>query len=150
MENVLDVTKLPPKLKDWQPSRTDLSRTRTINPVDRQEYLYGYGRRSYRGNNAVAYMNTNYLASSRDMRKAGIVERECNKTVERQDKRSLLCGSLPTVVENGHERLMQEIDVPPDQFRYEFSHSVNISAPVRNVAKPISEFLHYRYSVFIT
>lgn len=121
LDSVLDISKLPTSLKDWQPSRTDLFRTRTINPADRQEYLYGYGRRSYRGNGAVTYMNTAYLSANRDMKKAGIIERDYNKTVERQEKKSFLYGNLPTVIENEHEWLMHELDISPDQFRYEFS-----------------------------
>ena len=118
---VLDVSKLPPLLAEWQPSRIDLFRTRTINPLDRQEYLIGYGRRSYRGNSAVTYMNTNYLVANNKSKHHGIVERDYNKTVEMQDKQSMLYGNLPATIENQHEWLMHELEIPADQFRYELA-----------------------------
>ena len=118
---VLDVSQLPTTIADWQPSRIDLFRTRTINPLDRQEYLIGYSRRSYRGNSAVTYMNTNYLVANNKSKHPGIVERDYNKTVEMQDKHSMLYGNLPAVVENQHEWLMHELDTPADQFRHELS-----------------------------
>lgn len=121
MGGVMDIAQLPTRLKDWQPSRIDLFRTRTINPADRQEYLYGFGRRSYRGNSAVTYMNTNYLTARKGSKNPGIVERDYNKTVEMQDKQSILYGNLPAVIEHEHEWLMHELDIPADQFRTEFS-----------------------------
>lgn len=121
LSRVLDITKLPTKLKDWQPSRTDFFRMRYINPADRKEYLYGYGRRFYRGRGAITYMNTNYLVPTKDIKNASIVEREYNKTIEQQDKHSIIFGNLPAVIENEHEQLMHEFDTRPDLFRYEFS-----------------------------
>lgn len=118
---VLDITQLSTTLADWQPSRIDPFRTRSINPLDRKEFLYGYGRRSYRGNGAVTYMNTNYLVANNNSKHPSIVEREYNKTIEMQDKHSLIYGNLPAVIENDHEWLMHEFDTRPDQFRYEFA-----------------------------
>ena len=118
---VLDISKLPQFIAEWQPSRIDLFRTRSINPHDRKEFLYGYGRRSYRSNGAVTYMNTNYLVANNNSKHHSIVEREYNKTVEMQDKHSLVYGNLPVVIENEHEWLMHELDTHADQFRYEFS-----------------------------
>ena len=118
---VLDVSKLPTSIADWQPSRIDLFRTRTINPLDRMEYLIGYGRRSYRGNSAITYMNTNYLVANNNSKHHGIVERDYNKTVEMQDKQSMLYGNLPIAIENQHEWLMHELETPADQFRYELA-----------------------------
>ena len=118
---VLDTTQLPTVLADWQPSRVDLFRNRSINPLDRTEYLVGYSRRYYRGNRAVNYKNTNYLVANNNSKRHNMLEREYNKTVERQEKQSLLYGYLPAAVELEHEDLMHEIEIPPELFRYEFS-----------------------------
>lgn len=117
----MDVSKMPTALSDWQPSRTDLFRMRAINPVDRKEYLYAYGRLAYRGAVSTTYLNTNYLPSSKNCKHPNLLLRTYNKTIEEQDRRSLLSGNLPGAVENDHEQLMHEFDVPPDQYRYEFS-----------------------------
>lgn len=117
----MDVSKMPTALADWQPSRIDLFRMRAINPLDRKEYLYGYGRLAYRGAVSTTYLNTNYLPSSKNGKCPNLLLRTYNKTIEEQDKRSLSGGSLPSMVENDHERLMHEFDVSPDQYRYEFS-----------------------------
>lgn len=71
---VLDVSQLQTQLKDWQPSRNDFFLMRSINPSDRKEYLYGYGRRSYRGNGAVTYLNTNYLVANKNSKNPSIVK----------------------------------------------------------------------------
>lgn len=118
---VMDMSKLPTALADWQPSRVDLFRMRTINPADRKEYLYGYGRLSYRGTVSSTYLNTNYLPSSKNCKCPNLLLRTYNKTIEEQDKRSLLSGNLPGAAENDHEQLMRDFDIPPDQYRYEFS-----------------------------
>ena len=49
LNKVIDISKIPTVLADWQPSRIDLFRMREIDPVDRKEYLYGYDRLTYRG-----------------------------------------------------------------------------------------------------
>lgn len=118
---VMDVSKLPTALADWQPSRIDLFRMRTINPVDRKEYLYAYGRLIYRGTASRTYLNTNYLPSSKNCKRPNLLLRTYNKTIEEQDKRSLLNGNLPSSVENDHEQLLHDFDIPADQYRYEFS-----------------------------
>lgn len=118
---VMDTSKLPTVLADWQPSRTDFFRMRTINPADRMEYTYGYGRLTYRGANSTTYLNTNYLPSAKNCKRPNLLLRTYNKTVEEQDKHSLLGGNLPRVAEHDHEWLMHEFEVPPDQYRYEFS-----------------------------
>lgn len=118
---VMDVSNLPTALADWQPSRIDLFRMRTINPADRKEYLYGYGRLTYRGAASTTYLNTNYLPSAKNCKCPNLLLRTYDKTIEEQDKRSLLSGNLPGVVENDHEQLMHEFEIPNDQYRYEFS-----------------------------
>lgn len=130
---VMDISRLPTSIKDWQPSRPDFFRTRSINPADRLEYLYGYSRRSYRGSRAKNYKNTNYLTANKDIRKAGIIERDYDKTVEQQDKKSLLYGNLPAVIEDEQEWLMHELDIQDDQFRNEFS--LRRSSIVRYIEK---------------
>lgn len=117
----MDVSKVPTALADWQPSRTDLFRMRAINPADRKEYLYGYGRLAYRGAVSTTYLNTNYLPSAKNCKHPNLLLRTYNKTIEQQDKRSLLGGNLPSAAENDHEQLMREFEVSPDQYRYEFS-----------------------------
>lgn len=118
---VMDIANLPTALSDWQPSRTDLFRMRGINPVDRMEYHSGYGRLTYRGVQTSTYMNTNYLSSSKGSKRTGILLRSYNKTIEQQDKKSILYGNLPMIIEQEQEQLMQELDIPNDQYRYEFS-----------------------------
>lgn len=121
LEKVMDISKVPTALSDWQPSRTDFFRMRAINPVNRKEYLYGYGRLTYRGAASTTYLNTNYLPSSKNCKYPNLLLRTYNKTIEEQDKRSLLGGNLPGAAENDHEQLMHEFDISPDQYRYEFS-----------------------------
>lgn len=118
---VMDISQLPTVLADWQPSRVDLFRMRTINPVDRLEYHYGYGRLMYRGVRTTSYKNTNYLPSSPHSKHPCILLRSYNKTIEEQDKQSLLYGNLPSTIEQEHELLMQDMDIPLDKYRYEFS-----------------------------
>ncbi len=103
---VLDISKVPKALADWQPSRTDFFRMRAINPVNRKEYLYGYGRLTYRGAVSTTYLNTNYLSSSKNCKYPNLLLRTYNKTIEQQDKHSLRSGNLPGAAENDHEQLM--------------------------------------------
>lgn len=121
LAKVMDASNLPTALADWQPSRPDLFRMRAINPADRKEYLYGYGRLAYRGAVSTTYLNTNYLPSAKNCKRPNLLLRTYNKTIEQQDKRSLLSGNLPGVVEKDHEQLMHEFEIPNDQYRYEFS-----------------------------
>ena len=117
----LDITQLPMTLADWQPSRIDLFRMRQINPVDRLEYRHGYGRLMYRGVRTSTYKNTNYLPSSIHSKQPCVLLRNYNKTIEIQDKQSLLYGNLPQIIEEEHEKLMLDMDIPNDLYRYEFS-----------------------------
>lgn len=117
----MDISKLPTVLADWQPSRVDLFRMRSINPVDRLEYHYGYGRLMYRGVWTTSYKNTNYLPSSSHGKHPCVLLREYDKTVEEQDRQSLLYGYLPKLVEEEHELLMLDFDIPDHLYRYEFS-----------------------------
>lgn len=121
MDSVLDSSRLPTALCDWKVSRMDLFRMRKINPADRSEYMSAYSRLSYRGAEAVGYLNTTYLSSSRNTRRTNLLLRMYDKTVERQDRRSMLYGNLPAAVEKKHEQLMMNLDVPEDLYRYEFS-----------------------------
>ena len=121
MAKVMDVSKMSMKLEDWQPSRIDLFIMRTIDPVDRLEYHQGYSRLMYRGNMTTTFMNTNYLMSGKNNKHSSIILRSYNKTIEQQDKRSILIGNLPSTVEIEHEELMNSTDIPTDQFRYEFA-----------------------------
>ena len=117
---VMHISQFHTLLEDWQPSRIDLFRMREIEPTDRLEYHYAYGRLIYRGVRASSYKNTNYLPSSSG-RHPGIVLREYDKTVEEQEKRSLLYGNLPENIEREHELKMQQLDIPRHLYRYEFS-----------------------------
>lgn len=121
LRKVMDASQMPTALTDWQPSRTDFFRMKAINPADRKEHLYAYGRLTYRGAASTTYLNTNYLPSSKNCKHPNLLLRTYNKTIEQQDKRSLLGGNLPGAAEYGHEALMHEFDVPPDLYRYEFS-----------------------------
>lgn len=123
---VMDISKFPTTLSEWQPSRTDLFRMRAIDPVDRLEYHYGYGRLTYRGATTTTYKNTNYLPSSSNSKHPCIILRTYNKTKEVLDKSALLQGHLPSQIEAEHEQLMWQLDIPYDQFRYEFVLKRNI------------------------
>lgn len=118
---VIDRRVLPSRLKMWQPSRIDPFRMRAINPTDRLEYHSGYGRLMYRGVRSTTYKNTNYLPCSLHSKLPCIILRSYNKTKEEQDKESLLYGFLPALIEEEHELLMKEMDIPDEQYRYEFS-----------------------------
>lgn len=118
---VLDISQLSTSLADWQPSRIDLFRMTRINPINRKEYHYGYSRLIYRGVKSHTYLNTNYLPSSLHSKQPCVLLRSYNKTIEQQDKQSLLSWNLPSVVEREHEKLMLEMDIPTDQYRHEFS-----------------------------
>lgn len=120
LDFVMDSSRLPTKLSDWQPSRIDLFRMIAINPLDQLEYKYGYGRLTYRGARTTTYKNTNYLPSSVHAKLPCILLRNYNKTVEEQDRNSMLYGNLPSIVEKEHERLMLDMDVPNDKYRFEF------------------------------
>lgn len=127
---VIDTTIFPlPSLSDWQPSRIDLFRMRKICSMDRKEYHFAYSQLFYRGIQTKTYENTNYLASS-NSRHPSLLLRTYNKTVEKQNKASMIFGNLPTVVEEFHEEsMMEELtsfssvspNSPYDLFRYEFS-----------------------------
>lgn len=129
---VMDVTKLSSlsscSLSDWQPSRIDLFRMRAISPLDRKEYHFAYSRLMYRGVQTIAYPNTTYLASS-NSRHPSLILRTYNKTVEKQNKASMMFGNSPEVVEIFQETIMMEgftsfnssPNSPHDLFRYEFS-----------------------------
>ena len=118
---VMDISQLPTLLADWQPSRIDLFRMREIKPADRLEYHHGYSRLIYRGVRTTTYKNTNYLPSSLHGKYPCILLREYDKTVEEQEKQSLIYGNLPANIEIEHELLMQELDIPDHLYRYEFS-----------------------------
>lgn len=118
---VMNIAKLPTVLSDWQPSRIDLFRMRKINPANRLEYHSAYSRLTYRNVQSSTYMNTNYLPSSKNSKSPGILLRSYNKTIEIQDKQSLLYGNLPSIIEQEQEQLINELDIPFDQYRYEFS-----------------------------
>lgn len=118
---VMDIQQLPTALSDWQPSRVDLFRMRSINPVDRKEFHYGYSRLTYRSAKTTSYKNTNYLPSSPHGKQPCILLRSYNKTIEEQDKHSMLYGNLPMIIEEEHELLMHELDIPDHLYRYEFS-----------------------------
>ena len=118
---VLDIVRLPMKLSDWEPSRIDLFRNRIINPVDRMEIHLGYSRLMYRSVPTTSYKNTNYLPCSLHSKQPCILLRNYNKTVEQQEKQMLLYGYLPEIIELEHEQLMQNMDVPADLYRHEFS-----------------------------
>ena len=117
----LDISKLPMTLKDWQPSRVDLFYMRTINPVDRKEYFYGYGRLSYRGVSTTTYLNTNYLPSSNSARRVGILLRMYNKEKEIKDKKIIKEGGIPKTIEEEHDNLMCKLEISQEHFRYEFA-----------------------------
>ena len=121
LAKVMDISQLPTTLADWQPSRIDLFRMRTIKPADRLEYHHGYSRLIYRGVRTSSYKNTNYLPSSLHGKHSCILLREYDKTVEEQEKQLLLYGYLPASIEVEHELLMQEMDIPDHLYRYEFS-----------------------------
>jgi len=121
LSQALDVTQLPMRLADWQPSRIDMFRNRTINPVDRMEYHLGYSRLMYRGVSTTAYKNTNYLPSSVHSKHPCILLRSYNKTIEQQNRQAMILGYLPSAVELEHEQLMMDFDIPNDLYRHEFS-----------------------------
>ncbi len=118
---VMNVSGLQTILSEWQPSRIDLFRMMMIDPIDRMEYHYGYSRLTYRGVQTTTYKNTNYLPSSAHSKQPCVLHRNYNKTIEEQEKRSLLFGNLPEVIENEHEALMLDMDIPDHLYRHEFA-----------------------------
>lgn len=130
LSQALDVSALPTEIKDWQPSRVDLFYMRKINPVDRKEYFYGYGRLSYRGVSATTYKNTDYLTSSKSAKRIGILLRMYNKNKEISDKKLIREGGIPLSIEEEQDNLMRELDIPNEYFRYEFA---SIRSAVRRV-----------------
>lgn len=120
LSTVMDISQLPKTLAKWQPSRLDLFRMREIDPINRMEYKYGYGHLIYRGNRTRRYKNTNYLPSSQSTN-TSIILRSYNKTIEQQDRKSILFGNLPAEVEKQHEAMMGCTEIPKDLYRYEFS-----------------------------
>ena len=81
LAQVVAINTLPKVLSAWQLSRIDLFRMRKINPADRKEYHYGYGRLMYRGITSMTYLNTNYPASSKSAR-VGVLCRMYDKSKE--------------------------------------------------------------------
>lgn len=72
---------------------------------------------------SINYLDTvtMYLVANNKSKHHGILERDYDKTVEMLDKQSMLYGNLPAAIENQHEWLMHELEIPADQFRYELA-----------------------------
>lgn len=136
---VITTATLPTALSDWQPSRIDLFLMRKINPADRLEYHYGYGRLMYRGITSMTYLNTNYLASSKSAKHVGVMCRMYDKSKEISDRHIIAMGGIPPVIEDEHEFFMGELDMPEDYYRFEFANSrPAIKRQVEKYHKPLN------------
>lgn len=136
---VIPTATLPTALSDWQPSRIDLFYMRKINPADRKEYHHGYGRLMYRGITSMTYLNTNYLASSKSAKRVGVLCRMYDKSKEICDRHIIARGGIPPMIEDAHEFLMGELDMPEDYFRYEFANiRPAIKRQVEKYHKPLN------------
>ena len=121
LAQVLDTATLPTALSEWQPSRIDLFRMRRINPADRMEYHNGYGCIYYRGHFSTTVFNTNYLTSSQLAKHPCILTRMYNKTKEKSDRAIIKMGGIPPMIEDEQDSLMEDVDMPVEQYRYEFA-----------------------------
>lgn len=139
LAQVIDGRALPRALCEWQPSRVDLFRMRRINPVDRKEYHYAYGRLMYRGNVAVTYLNTNYLTASKSAKRVGVLCRMYDKSKEVSDKNIVAMGGIPAVIEDEQDILMGDLDIPDDFYRYEFASTrPAIKRQIKKYNKPLN------------
>lgn len=136
---VVAINTLPTALSAWMPSRTDLFLMRKINPADRKEYHYAYGRLMYRGIMSMTYLNTNYLASSKSAKRVGVLCRMYDKSKEISDKHIIAMGGIPPIIEGEHEILLGELDMPEDYYRYEFANiRPAIKRQVEKYNKPLN------------
>lgn len=140
LAQVITTATLPTALSDWQPLRIDLFHMRKINPADRKEYHYGYGRLMYRGITSMTYLNTNYLASSKSAKRVGVMCRMYDKSKEISDKHIIAMGGIPPIIEDEHEFLMDELDMPEDYYRYEFA---NIRPAIKRQVEKYNNLLKY-------